>query len=182
MPDFQTTRPIFQHTAGVRRDAFGQRLWWNWELDEDSYEDWAGMVANLSAKGVRVTTYINPYLSNDVAASKPHVRDLWAEAAVAGYLVKNSSGLPYIQSSASATFTFSTIDLTSPDARNWYKRVMRCNMLGDQSGCDGNATAIGGAHSGWMADFGEYLPFDAVLASGEAASSVHNEPVCFPRV
>lgn len=29
--------------------------------------------------------------------------------------------------------------------------------------------------SGWMADFGEYLPFDAILHDGQSAAVYHNE-------
>ena len=46
-------------------------------------------------------------------------------------------------------------------------------MLGDQRACPAGVAAVAG-QGGWMADFGEYLPFDAVLASGESAAAVHN--------
>ena len=48
-------------------------------------------------------------------------------------------------------------------------------MLGDQKGCPTNVTAIRGAQSGFMSDFGEYLPWDAIVASKEPASTVHNK-------
>ena len=159
-----------QDWTGLRKDIFGERLWWNWELDEDWYPGWGDLVKEIrnstnGNQGPRMLTYMNPYLANTVSADKPNKRrDLWAEAAKLGFLVKNSSGQPYIQHSASQTFTFSAIDLTSSSAREWTKRVIRCNMLGDQNGCDGNATAVDGKMSGFMSDFGEYLPFDATLA------------------
>jgi alpha-glucosidase len=68
-----------------------------------------------------------------------------------------------------------TIDLTNPKARDWTSRLIRCNILGDQNGCDGNATAVSARMDGWMSDFGEYLPWDASLYSGEPASKVHNQ-------
>ena len=37
------------------------------------------------------------------------------------------------------------------------------------------AQVIGAGAKGWMADFGEALPYDAVLSSGAAASSYHNQ-------
>ena len=116
--------------------------------------------------GTRLTTYLNPYLSNSVSKQKQNYsRDLWCEAASSGYLVLNASGLPYLQAShgravlrlaglwmfilavhawqasGSSGFTFSTIDLTDPGARNWTKRLIRCNLLGDQSGCGPYTTA-----------------------------------------
>jgi alpha-glucosidase len=53
------------------------------------------------------------------------------------------------------------LDLTNPAARAWIKEVIKQNMIG-----------IG--LSGWMADYGEYLPTDAVLHSGESAELAHN--------
>mgnify|MGYP003884775049 CR=1 FL=1 len=64
---------------------------------------WDDLVLDLRAAGARMLTYINPYLSNDVTASKPHFhRDLWAEANASGYLIMNSDGTPYIQVSSPA--------------------------------------------------------------------------------
>ncbi|MGH3148528.1 MAG: TIM-barrel domain-containing protein, partial [Rubrobacter sp.] len=48
-----------------------------------------------------------------------------------------------------------------PGARTWIKEVIKDNVLG------------GGA-SGWMADFGEGLPYDAVLYSGADPKLYHN--------
>jgi len=154
---------------------FGKhRLWWNWELDVDWYPQWEEMIATIHP--ARLTTYMNPYLANTVQKNKKNYRrDLFAEASSYNYLIQNITGQPYIQSSASSSFTFGTIDLTNPDARQWTRNVIRCNMLGDQNGCPTNVTAIRGAQSGFMSDFGEYLPWDAIVASGEPASTVHNK-------
>ena len=51
--------------------------------------------------------------------------------------------------------------LTNPEAYEWIKSVIKKNMI--DFGLDG-----------WMADFGEYLPTDCVLFSGEDAEKVHN--------
>ena len=51
--------------------------------------------------------------------------------------------------------------ITNPEAYDWYKRIIRDNMIGLGLG-------------GWMADFGEYLPVDCVLYSGEDPEKVHN--------
>jgi alpha-glucosidase (family GH31 glycosyl hydrolase) len=53
------------------------------------------------------------------------------------------------------------VDLTNPEARAWMKGVIEDNLVGNGA-------------SGWMADFGEGLPYDAVLHSGESAQSYHN--------
>ena len=133
------------------------------------------LILYINCAGARAQ-YMNPYLANTVSKDKKKFRrDLWKEAAGLGYLILNETNLPYIQNSASKSFSFSTIDLTNPNAREWTKKIIRCNMLGDQRGCPENVTAIDGKISGWMADFGEYVPFDSVLHSGEPASTVHNK-------
>ncbi len=48
--------------------------------------------------------------------------------------------------------------------RSWYKDMIKANML-----------ASGMQQSGWMCDFGEYIPYDAVLDSGVPATVVHNQ-------
>ena len=53
------------------------------------------------------------------------------------------------------------LDLTNPSAVSWIEDVI-VRMV--------NETGA----SGWMADFGEYLPFDCVLHSGELPVAVHN--------
>ena len=52
-------------------------------------------------------------------------------------------------------------------------------MLGDQSGCTGNATAISAPIRGYMSDFAEYIPWDSYLWNGQSAAEVHNE---FPKL
>src|SRR4051794_39218435 len=72
-----------------QNDTFGQRLWWNWELDPSHYPNWSDMLATLAADNARVMTYINPFLSDSVAQQKKnYTRNLFKEAADQGYLVK----------------------------------------------------------------------------------------------
>jgi alpha-glucosidase (family GH31 glycosyl hydrolase) len=54
------------------------------------------------------------------------------------------------------------LDTTNPKASRWMVDIMKKDMIQDSGS------------SGWMADFGEYLPFDAVLYSGQLASEYHN--------
>jgi len=161
-----------QDWVGKRKTSFGSQLWWNWELDTAQYPDWDKMRAALMAekdlsgdgRGIRVLTYINPFLA-DVEAKKDasgmalYKRNLFKEAALKGYLVRNSSGGAYMIKNTS--FDAGLVDITNPEARNWLKGIIR-----DQ--------VIGAGASGWMADFGEALPFDAILLSGVSAMSYHN--------
>ena len=48
-------------------------------------------------------------------------------------------------------------------------------MLGLRDSCTVNTTEPNVTGSfGWMADFGEYVPFDAVLHDGTSPSTIHN--------
>jgi len=154
-----------QDWVGTRNQTiFGhvqERLWWNWELDETLYTNWTQFLSTLSSRyNIRVMTYINPFLT-DVSKKPYYKRNYFLEANELGYLVCNSSGQPYTIESGPG-FVAGQIDLTNPNARTWYKSIIKNNML--QYGI-----------SGWMADYGEYLPFDANLFSGEKASILHNQ-------
>ena len=156
-----------QDWVGQRTTSFGKQLWWNWILDREHYPEWEALVSDLAQDDVRMMTYINPFLV-DVSAN-PHVRrNLFAEAKEAGYLVRRENDEPYLV--VNTDFSAGLLDLTNPDAVAWMKDVIREEML---------ATGT----SGWMADFGEALPWDAVLHSGESAASYHNHyPVAWAQL
>ncbi len=148
-----------QDWVGQRETSFGTQLWWNWELDEAHYPGWNGLVEDLAEDDVRLMTYINPWLADDVAENGNHRRNLFEEAAEKGYLVKNREGEPY--EIRTTDFSAAFVDLTNPDARAWIKDIIKDELLG------------GGA-SGWMADYAEGLPYDAVLFSGAEPRGYHN--------
>ena len=150
-----------QDWVGQRTTSFGKQLWWNWEVDYDHYPGWDEMAANFKKEGIRVMVYTSPYLA-DIGNLKPNMRrNLFQEAKDKGYLVKNREGEPYLV--LNTDFYFGIVDLTNLEARRWYKSVLKEQVAGSGA-------------SGWMADFGEGLPYDAVLSNqlydpGEA----HNE-------
>ncbi len=147
-----------QDWVGQRTTSFGTQLWWNWELDRDHYPGWQKLVSDLRRDDVRVMTYVSPFLA--AVADKPnHRRDLFEEARRKGYLVENRRGEPYMVEISS--FSAAMVDLTNPEARDWIKAIIKQNLIEEGS-------------SGWMADFAEGLPYDAVLYSGESAASYHN--------
>lgn len=147
-----------QDWVGGRTTSAGRQLWWNWEIDRDTYPDWEPFVAQLRARGIRVLSYVNPFLVD--VREKPRVgRDLCAEAHARGFLVKDRDGRPY--PIANTSFFAHLVDLTHPEARAWLKAIIRDQVLG-------------AGVSGWMADFGEALPFDAVLADGSDPARAHN--------
>jgi alpha-glucosidase (family GH31 glycosyl hydrolase) len=76
------------------------------------------------------------------------MRNLYKEGVEHGYFVQ--SPIPGVGTYRfrSGSIDFAMLDTTNPTARVWMKGVIKY-MVGD--------TGV----SGWMADFGEYLPFDA---------------------
>lgn len=140
-----------QDWEGRRVTAVGKQLFWNWEHDSSLYPDLPQKIKELNEKGIRVLGYCNTFL----AVEKP----LYKEASEKGYCVKNKEGKDYYVTIT--TFPAAIVDLTNPDAFEWLKGIIKKNM-------------IDFGFSGWMADFGEYLPTDAVLYSGEDAELVHN--------
>lgn len=148
-----------QDWVGQRTTSFGKQLWWNWEVDYDRYPGWDEMVAEMRADDIRVMVYLNPYVVD--VSEKPNARrNLYREALENGYLVKNQQGEPYMVLNTS--FEYGMIDLTNPQAVYWLLGVIEQNV-------------IGAGASGWMADFGESLPYDAVVSSSNTpASLLHN--------
>lgn len=147
-----------QDWVGQRETSFGTRLWWNWELDEEHYPGWDDLVSDLRSDGVRVMGYVNPWLA-DPSEKRGFRRNLFEEAEREGYFVETRRGEPYMLEQTD--FSAALVDLSDPAARAWIKGVIKENL-------------IGGGASGWMADFGEGLPYDAVLHSGESPKTYHN--------
>ena len=143
--------------CGLRSTALGSRMWWNWDVDRGLYPDWEDMVAELTAEGVAVLAYINPYLA-DATEKEDLDRHLFQEAKEAGYLVMDPTGDIFWMDQAG--FDAAVVDLTNPAATRWMQGVVE-DLLG---------TGV----KGWMADFSEGLPLDVVLHEG-VAETVHNE-------
>ncbi|MCW5801666.1 MAG: hypothetical protein KIT31_04715 [Deltaproteobacteria bacterium] len=132
----------------------------DWRVDRDLYPDFEALAGDLRARGFAFHTYANTFLDETA--------DVYAEAVAGGYAIKDAAGGAY--TFTGVKFTPSTLlDLSNPDAFAWAKGVL--GQMRDQ-GADG-----------WMADFAEWLPHDAVLASGEPAMLAHNRyPVDWARM
>lgn len=139
-----------QDWEGRRVTSFGSQLFWNWKHSDELYPDLPQLIDELKEQGVRFLGYINPFLAVE--------GDLYKEAHENGYCVKRADGSDYLITVT--TFPAGLVDLTNPAAFEWIKGVIKEHMLG-----------VG--LSGWMADFGEYLPADAVLYDGDA-KTYHN--------
>ena len=141
-----------QDWVGHRFTSFGKRLMWNWVWNRELYPDLDRQIREWKEEGVRFTAYVNPYLA--VEGSQ------FAEAKAKGYLVKNRDGEDYLVDFGE--FQGGIVDLTNPNASDWFSELIIANLI--EMGI-----------AGWMADFGEYLPADAVLFNGEDAVKMHNK-------
>ncbi len=144
--------------SGRRKTIAGSQLWWNWEPDPESYPDFAELVQEVRKQGIRVLTYINPFLV-DVSAKPSYNRNLFLEAKDKGYLVKDINEKPYLI--PNTDFSAGMVDLSNSEAREWLKEIIKTQYLD-----------VG--VSGWMADYAEALPFDCVLDGGKNPASFHN--------
>ncbi|MCL6547710.1 MAG: alpha-glucosidase [Alicyclobacillus sp.] len=148
-----------QDWEGKRLTPFGKQLMWNWQWDRALYPGLDAALRGWRGEGVRLLGYVNGFLATD--------GPLYAEAQAAGYLVRNRDGNPYEVTVTS--FPAAMVDLTNPDAREWLKGVMKREMLDF-------------GLAGWMADFGEYLPTDAVLYDGRAEEMHNRWPVLWAQL
>ncbi|MBQ9458840.1 MAG: alpha-glucosidase, partial [Oscillospiraceae bacterium] len=149
-----------QDWSGENRTVMGKQVWWNWEADETLYPGLQEAIAGLRERGVRFLAYINPYL---VKGGR-----LYEFCREKGWLITRQNGEVY--HIKSTTFDAGMLDLTNPDAAAYLKdTLIKKNML-----------SLG--VSGYMADFGEYLPVDCVLHEGDP-KLLHNEwPVLWARL
>ena len=111
------------------------------------------MIAELGARGIRFLNYINPYLAVDGM--------LYQEAFAGVHLaLRLEAEEPYLVDFGE--FFAGVVDFTSPAACAWFAE----RVIGQES--------LDLGVSGWMADFGEYLPIDVRLASGLSGMLAHN--------
>lgn len=139
--------------VGLRVTSFGKRLFWDWKANETRYPGLRQGIAALRDRGIRFMGYVNPYLAVDGS--------LYAEALAAGHLaLRLDADAPYLVDFGE--FDCGIVDFTNPAAADWFAdRVIGREMLDF-------------GLSGWMADFGEYLPTDVRLANGLDGMLAHN--------
>ncbi len=148
--------------VGIRQTNFGKRLFWDWRWNADRYPDLPAKIASLAEQDVRFLGYVNPYLAVDGA--------LYKEALAAGFLaLRQDADEPYAVDFGE--FDAGVVDFTNPEAATWFsERIIGREMLDF-------------GLSGWMADFGEYLPTDVRLFDGSDPMEAHNRwPVLWAKV
>lgn len=149
-----------QDWSGRKVTAVGKQVYWNWQADNDMYPNLKKEIMALKNKGVHFLAYINPYLIEN-GKMYNYCKDK-------GYLIKKVDGSVY--HIKSTTFNAGMMDLTNPGMVEYLKEIIiKKNML--DIGVDG-----------YMADFGEYLPVDAVLYSGNAIDMHNFWPVLWAKL
>jgi alpha-D-xyloside xylohydrolase len=133
-------------------DCFWMReyQWSDFTWDADTFPDPDGMLSRLKERGLRVCTWINPYI-----AQKSH---LFEEGLREGYLVRRADGSVWQWDLWQPGMAL--VDFTDPAARDWYLGHLR--VLLDQ-GVDCFKT-----------DFGERIPTDVVWHDGSDPERMHN--------
>ncbi len=147
-----------ENWSGYKKTIAGRQVYWNWEFDKDLYPNLPEKIKELDKKGIKFLAYNNPYLLKDA----PMYNDYKAK----GFLIKNKKGKVY--HIKTTTFQAGMIDLSNPEAFEYTKKIITENYIN-----------IG--VKGWMADFGEYLPHDSVLHTGNAHDAHNIWPVLWAR-
>jgi len=114
-----------------------------WVVDRTLYPDFELVAQDLHAAGFKWLVYFNSFVEQTSQA--------WPETQPNGYLIAQADGTPYLFTDAKLNQA-SMVDLTNPAALDWAAGKMKA------------AIALGA--DGWMGDYGEWLPTDAVLQGG----------------
>ncbi|WP_232223472.1 alpha-glucosidase [Sphingorhabdus lutea] len=139
--------------VGIRQTDFGRRLFWNWSWNEARYPDLPNRIKELAEKNIRFLGYVNPYIAVDAAQ--------FAEAKSGGHLALNlHDDEPYLVDFGQ--FDCGVVDFTRPETQKWFAEEIIAKQM------------IDFGLSGWMADFGEYLPIDLRLHDGSDPMEAHN--------
>ena len=133
--------------------ANGYRLSYAWEWDQETYPDLPSDIERLHSQGFAFLAYFNTFVVQTTR--------MWQEGLEGDYVIKDEHGEVYKM--VDPGFRDATmVDLTNPMARQWLGSYL--TRAAQELGIDG-----------WMADFTEWLPHDAVLHSGEDPWTAHNK-------
>ncbi|NET61029.1 MAG: alpha-glucosidase [Symploca sp. SIO2E6] len=157
-----------QDWVGQRRTIAGKQLWWNWQLNPNTYPGWDTLVQEMEAEGIAVGVYLNPFLVDIPEEELQGRRNLYQEAQQQDFFVKRETGEIYLVKNTD--FDAGLVDWTNPQAREWFKEIIKTEVLG-----------IGAKF--WMADFAEAAQFDGNFYSQESGLSYHNQyPVDWAKI
>jgi alpha-glucosidase len=125
--------------------------------DGSNHDAMLAVTTDLHQRGFKAVAYFCPFVSN---AWHP----VFDQADAAGYLVKHADGTTYTV--LDPPYVAGMVDFTNPAAVAWYQGFMQ--------------QAVADGWDGWMYDFAEYVPQDAVMFDGTSGMQAHNEyPVLY---
>jgi alpha-glucosidase (family GH31 glycosyl hydrolase) len=113
-------------------------------------------VAAIHDAGYAITTYFNPMICFSY-------EPVFSQARAAGALLDDRHGQPY--QIHYNQYHVAEVDFTTAAGRRLYGRLLQ--------------EAVRNGYDGWMEDFGEYTPPDAVAHNGTLGTSLHN---LYPRL
>jgi alpha-glucosidase (family GH31 glycosyl hydrolase) len=142
---------------GEAEGAFGYKVADEWSVDRHLYPDVEDMAADLEADGFKWLAYFKPFFSEDT--------EVWAEAQ--DYTIKTADGDVYWMTGADLEDT-TVIDPTDPDAVAWAQDRM--------------VDALSLGFDGWMQDFGEWIPPDAVFHALDPVAQHNIHPSAWHRM
>jgi len=133
-------------------DCFWMREfhWTDFEWDPAVFPDPEGMLARLHERGLRVSTWVNPYIAQRSR--------LFDEGMEHGYLVRRPDGSVFQWDLWQAGMAL--VDFTNPEATAWYQGYIR-RLL--RQGVDAVKT-----------DFGERIPTGLAWHDGSDAEAMHH--------
>ena len=136
-----------------------------WEIDRNLYPDFEELAKELHNLGFKFLTYFNSFVYKD--------SDAFEELDKKGLLIKDKEGKTYLFDGAKGSKS-SLLDLLNEESVLWLKSKMK--------------DTIDRGSDGWMGDFAEWLPTDAVLYDSKNGQNVsglevhNNYPVLWQRV
>lgn len=137
--------------GGELDQVTGYHLHYVWYPDEERWPNLQEIIDDLHADGFKFFGYFNSFIRKETR--------LWTEATEGDFLIKTPEGEPY-EFIDPIFKRASLVDLTNPEAVAWLRGYQ---LAAIELGLDG-----------WMADYGEWLPYDAVLHDGRTGAEVHN--------
>jgi sulfoquinovosidase len=144
---------------GGAEGSFGYELDEDWGIDRDLYPDFEAVADDLHDAGFKLLTYVNTFITEG--------SDVMDEALAGGYTIRDETGAPYLFTGVKLSDT-TLLDLSNPTAVAWASEI--------------HADVLRAGADGWMADFAEWLPTDAVLFEGDARLAHNRYPADFQRM
>lgn len=145
-----------QDWTGIRMNIDGGfGVEYRWEADEALYPRLREFIGELHADGKKFLAYANPFVD-------PSLPNHFDEMDEMGLLVRDPMGASYqFTAPNSPTLMAGHPDLTNPATVAYVKAALRAMV--DDYGIDG-----------WMHDFSEWNPLDAVMSDGSDPMGFHN--------